>query len=105
MITGGAPEVETRILWVAPDRRTACVVWRMTPGALRLSPAPQGQELLYVLEGEAMVCSDDSEPLILRPGTWLEMPRTGYELRVNRPLHKTSVLYKLEGLTLKAEPR
>lgn len=104
IVRHGRPEIRGRILSVAPDRRTARVVWQMSAGAVAMAPDPSVTDLLYALEGRAEFRVSGQVPIVVEPGTMYECPHEPYELWVDAHFKKISVLHHPDGLALTAEP-
>ena len=100
----GQPQVAGRILSVTEDKCCARVAWRMTAGAVKMSGVdPNTSDLMYVLEGGAELRVAGEEPVVVEAGDWVECPQTDFELHVTDVLHKISLIYNPNGLSMEAE--
>lgn len=105
IILTGTPELAGRILSVTDDKRVARVAWRMTTGAVKMGGVdPDTSDLMYILEGGCELRVAGQPPIVANAGDWVETPRVDFELHVPELLHKISVIYNPNGLTLQAEP-
>ncbi len=104
IILSGRPEVFGRVLSLSEDRCGARVAWRMTVGAVRLTGVdPKTSDLMYVLAGGCELHIAGKDPIVVSAGDWVEAPREDFEMHVADQLHKISLIYNPEGLSMEAE--
>ena len=105
IILSGEPQLAGRILSVTDDKRVARVAWRMTAGAVKMGGVnPDTSDIMYILEGGCELRVEGQPPIVAKTGDWVETPRVDFELHVPELLHKISVIYNPNGLTLQTEP-
>lgn len=104
VIIDGNPDVGGRILSVSDDKCTARVVWRMTAGSVKMAIDGDTSDLMYILDGGAEIRVEGKDPIVFKAGDWVECPQCEFVLHVPEKLHKISLIYNPNGLTLQPEP-
>ena len=72
-ITAGSPQGSGKVTYQTSDKLVSGGVWGCSPGTFELTFG--WEEMSYLLEGEIMIEQEGAQPITVRPGDFLMIPK------------------------------